>query len=123
MAKPTKYSEHTAEEICKNLAIGSTRKAAFGAAGISHGTFATWLHRYPAFLEAVTRAEAQAELLHTQRFYAAATEEGGDWRASESWLKRRRREEWGDYVNINLDKEIADLLAQLAGEREKETVR
>jgi len=26
-------------------------------------------------------------------------------------------------VNIDLDKEIADLLAQLAGEREKETVR
>ncbi len=37
-----------------------------------------------------------------------------DWRAAESWLKRRRRPEWGDNVNIDLDREIADLLAQLA---------
>lgn len=44
-----------------------------------------------------------------------------DWRAALEFLKRRRREDWGDHVNVDLDREIAQLLAQLAGGGEAQT--
>ncbi len=41
----------------------------------------------------------------------------GDWRAAECWLKRRRRDEWGDNVSlasdVDVDKQIEELLAEL----------
>lgn len=43
-----------------------------------------------------------------------------DWRAAESILKRRFRADWGDNVNVDLDAEIARLMAKLAGQGEAE---
>ena len=121
MARPTKYSEERAAAICKLLGDGCTRKAAYESNGISHGTFAEWLEKYPAFPESVTRAEAEAEAIFTKSIYKAATAYDADWRAAEFWLKRRRRDEWGDSVNVDLDKRISDLLETLAGGGQAET--
>lgn len=43
-----------------------------------------------------------------------------DWRAAESWLKRRQRADWGENVALDFDAEIARLLAKLAGQGEAE---
>jgi transposase-like protein len=51
------------------------------------------------------------------------TYEEFDWRAAESWLKRRRKDEWGDNTSVELDREIAELLAALAAAREDQAPR
>ena len=84
--------------VCQSLQGGCTRKASHQSAGISHETFLEWLRRYPEFLEVVTRAEADAENLMVAAVHKAATD--GDWRAAESWLKRRRRDDWGDNERV-----------------------
>ena len=123
MARPTKYSETLAKGICDALQVGATRKASAEAVGIDYNTFLRWVARFDSFATDVTRAEAKAELRFTTALAKAAqgTEsEPGDWRAAESWLKRRRRQDWGDSIDIRkLDDET--LLRLLAAEGGSET--
>ena len=116
MARPTKYSDGIAKGICDALQVGATRTAASGSVGITRETFLQWVERYPLFSDAVTRAEAKAELRFTTTLAKAAQgseDTPGDWRAAEAWLKRRRREEWGDNIAVRTDREAAFLLAEL----------
>jgi hypothetical protein len=53
----------------------------------------------PDFSNAVRRAECDAENEMVKVIRTAAPD---DWRAAESWLKRRRRDEWGDTVKQEL---------------------
>lgn len=94
------YKELTAEQnaIVEALKMGNTRTASWQYAGVSHQTFYRWLHENVKFCEAVTRAEATAEVGHVGVLAQAAI--GGDWRASLEWLRRRRRVEWGDSIDI-----------------------
>ena len=64
-----------------------------GAADVHYDTFLSWLVQFPEFSDQVVRAEAEAEDACAQAIHSAI---GTDWRAAEAWLKRRRREEWGD---------------------------
>jgi hypothetical protein len=101
MARPTKYNAEKATQICDALKIGATRKAAVRHAGIDYQTFLNWLGRYSSFSSEVASSEAMAELRFTSTLAAAAQgSEGkpGDWRPALEWLKRRRREEWGDHI-------------------------
>lgn len=98
---PTKYSDALAAVICQKLSVGSTRTAAAESSGIHRDTFANWMASRSAFFHAVTRAEAEAEekFIRTIALAAKGTADvPGDWRAAESWLKRRRRDDWGDSV-------------------------
>jgi hypothetical protein len=56
--------------------------------------------------EPVVVTLTDTESFYTRRF---------DWKAAESWLKRRRRQEWGDNVSVDVDKEISELIDRLAG--------
>lgn len=78
------------------LEIGATRKDAANANGIDYETFRDWLGRFPAFSGLVETSEGVIAAKMTARLYAEATKEGGDWKASLEWLKRRRRDDWGD---------------------------
>ena len=98
MARPTKYTEDIVKRICDALAEGCTRRAAYGSVGIDQTTFLAWIERYSDFSNSVTLAEAEAEAKFTKSLWKSATGYNSDWRAAESWLKRRRREEWGDNV-------------------------
>ena len=110
MGRPPKYSIELQNQICEHLKQGATRTSAAEGCGISRDTFRDWLQRYPAFSGAVTRAEAEAELIHTRVLMRASSE---DWRASESWLKRRRRDEWGDNTTVRADQEAEAIIAAL----------
>ena len=101
MGRPTKYNEARAKVVIDLLNDGCTRTAAYGSAGISKPTFLSWLGKYPDFLAEVTRAEADAEARFTKSIYKAATGYDADWRAAESWLKRRRRDEWVDHLSLS----------------------
>ena len=98
MGRPTKYDPKRVKTICQCLAEGSTRMASYQTAGIHQDTFLDWLRRYPDFFDSVMAAEAAAENLMVASVRKAAV--GGDWRAAESWLKRRRRDDWGDNEKV-----------------------
>jgi hypothetical protein len=105
VARPTKYTPERVKAITDALVSGSTRTAACGNGDITLETLADWMSRYPEFSVTVTRAEAKAELRFTNTLAAAAAgtdEVPGDWRAAESWLKRRRRDDWGDTVKSEI---------------------
>ena len=106
MARPTKLDPARQAAIVAALAIGATRKDAAEANGVAYTTFLTWVQRgekasrgqFHEFHNAVARAEAEARLKFTQTIASAARD--GDWRAAETFLKRRDRENWGDNVAV-----------------------
>jgi hypothetical protein len=114
--QPTKYSRAKQEAICRLLKSGCTRMAAAEASGIAYETFRRWMADNVDFYGAVTRAEYEAEAMFTAVIAKHAVGAGkieSDWRAAESWLKRRRRAEWGDNVSVRADREAARLLSEL----------
>ena len=111
MARPTKYSEPLAKKICEGLRKGYTRNAASARAGVSEDSLVRWVKNYAGFAAQVRDAEAEAESKFTDAIYNAADE--GDWKAGLEWLKRRRREEWGDNIAVSADKRIDSLVAAL----------
>lgn len=100
------------EAIVNALHLGNTRTAAFGHVGVAKTTFYRWMEEDGTFRDAVTRAENSAEVAYVG-VLARTAWNGVDWRAAESWLKRRRREEWGDNTAIRADREAEILLAEL----------
>ena len=71
-------------------------------AGITRETFYTWLEEKEEFSDRVARAEAKAEIALTNTLFAAGTngDTQGDYKASIEWLKRRRRADYGDTLDI-----------------------
>jgi transposase len=92
-----KFNEDRRARIIEALASGLTITAAARLAGISRETYYEWLDRgrqaptgrYREFVEAVGRAEAEAEQRATAQIAVAAND---DWRAAAWWLERRVRE-------------------------------
>jgi len=72
--------------------------------GISTETLQNWLKGNLGFFALVEEAESQAEINFTSVVAKSAKE--GDWKAAVEWLKRRRRTEWGD--NVQHDVEVRD---------------
>lgn len=106
MARPTKLDPARQAAIVAALAIGATRKDAAEANGVDYRTFLNWFQwgevatrgQYFQFFQSVTRAEAEARIKFTNTIARAAAND--DWRAAETWLKRRDRENWGDNVAV-----------------------
>lgn len=120
--------------ICDALRGGNTRRVAAIIGGISEATFYNWISysdpshayhddKYVQFLEAITRAEAEAEAEHVKNLQRQGI---GDWRASVEWLKRRKPKDWSEKVqieqrnyNINLselsDEELDEFESNPAG--------
>ena len=94
----SKLTPERQTKICDHLADGCTRRAACACSGISEDSFARYLAASADFADAIARAEADAENAMARVIHKAAI--GGDWRAAENWLKRRRREDWGDNEKI-----------------------
>jgi hypothetical protein len=114
--RPTIYCERIKNAICLLLKHGCTRTAAAGKAGIHYDTFHEWMDSNSEFSEAVMRAEGEAEAFFTETIRLAAQgmeDKPPDWRAAESWLKRRRRTEWGENIAVRADTEAQRLLAEL----------
>jgi hypothetical protein len=101
MGRPSKLKPNRVERITDALSKGATRTAAAGTAGIDYETMRRWLRKgeqqtrgiYVDFCGAVARAEAEAEMFHTNIVYEAA--KNGSPQNSQWWLERRRHEDWG----------------------------
>jgi len=87
------------EKIIQALKAGNTRRASAAYAGVNPDTFYDWLND-PTFSDAVYEAESNPEVICATSIVNAARK--GDWRAGDKWLSKRRRDEWGDEINVRL---------------------
>jgi hypothetical protein len=85
------------QKIIDGLKAGMTRSGAAGVAGIHVSQVGRWCAKDASFASDCAIAEQEAEARMTAAIVKAAPK---DWRAAESWLKRRRPEEWGDRLTL-----------------------
>lgn len=106
MARPSKLNPETADKIIDAILHGCTYKDACEAAGIWFTTFNDWMKqgeeatsgKYYEFNHRVQAANAQCAVNFTRVIQSAAAK--GDAKYALEWMKRRRRAEWGDNVDV-----------------------
>ena len=96
---PSKYRPEVVEKILDRVRAGVPRKYAWAAAGISHETFYNWIEKYVDFVEALTKAEADAVARNAALVERHALK---DWKAASWWLERRAPEEFGRQEKIEV---------------------
>ena len=119
--RKTKLNPDVQKRICDALQKGNTRRVACLVGGVDESTFYNWINRgqepqvkkdgepyaselpFVEFFKAVTRAEAECESFHVENLLNHAKD---DWRASIEWLKRRKKEDWSDKQNIDLNANV-----------------
>ena len=109
MARPSKLTPEAQTAIVDAVLHGCTYKDAAEAAGIDYNTFNEWMKKgaagksgaYREFNEAVSIANAQCAVNFTRIIQTAAAK--GDAKYALEWLKRRRRSEWGDNMDVTSD--------------------
>jgi len=125
--RPSKLTPETIKTLTDAIGLGASYKDAAEAARIDYSTFAMWMQKgregkrgeYVDFLEAIRAEEAAATLRHLAVINNAAAK--GDWKASLEWLKRRRRGEWGDNVDVTSGGENIQLIVKYADDNNKPT--
>ena len=108
MARPTKLTPAAEKVILDALRAGATKTAAFEAAGIHRSKISVYLRGFATFRDAVTQAEAQAEVYMVVKLRQAV--DAGSVTALTFWLERRRRDDWGRRVTLDLADEIRELV-------------
>lgn len=106
MARPSKLTPEAKASIVEAILHGCTYKDAAESAGVEYNTFNEWMKKgadaksgaYREFNEAVGVANAQCAVNFTRIIQTAAAK--GDAKYALEWLKRRRRSEWGDNVDV-----------------------
>lgn len=93
--RPTKYSDDVVKHITDALRGGNTRRASCAAGGISQETFARWLADNADFMDAVEKAEGEAELRNLAVIQDATKT---TWQAAAWWLERKHKAEWSSRV-------------------------
>lgn len=124
MARRTKLTPDTKEDIVKALRAGNSRRDSALYAGVSETTFYSWMARgregeplYAEFLEAVEKAEAQSVVRNVAIIQRAAEE---TWQAAAWWLERKRPDDWGrrQRMDIGTDKEELEVIVKIGGKRQ-----
>ena len=108
VGRPSKFTPETKEKLLFAIRMGNYREPSCSCAGISVSTFYAWLYKgkkqkkgeFVEFLEAVTRAEAEAELRMIAQWQAQIP---SDWRAARDFLARRFPERWGLKARVEVD--------------------
>jgi hypothetical protein len=112
MARPSKLTEETKNLICKAIENGATYNVAAAIAGVSYSAFNLWMqkgreatrkNKYLQFLEAVETSNAICLAKMAEKMVKSADK---DWRAAESFLKRRDPENWGDKSKTDITGKI-----------------
>ena len=109
----TKRTPEVEKAILDAIRVGATQKDAAAAAGIDETTLGRWKNDFADFAYSLTRAEGECAAKMSARLHLEATKADGDWRASVEWLKRRRRDDWGDNVSVRADERVAQILAEM----------
>jgi hypothetical protein len=111
--RPSKHTPEREQRLLDALRAGNTRKAACHYAGISEEALARWLRASVDFVDAVQKAESDAEVRMVAEIAQAAR--GSTWQAAAWWLERRRPDDFGrrDRVDIELRMQVKRLAAEL----------
>jgi hypothetical protein len=118
VGRPIKRTPERMAAIIAHVRAGSTLTDAAQSCEIDRVTLWAWRNDDATFSNSLMAAEAEcANDMAACIAKAAPT----DWKAAESWLKRRRREDWGDRVAHEIDNDIAQLMAQLADREQAKT--
>lgn len=117
MARPSKYNEHTRARILEALRSGMTRCGAAGYAKIDEAQIRRWCQRFASFAEECRVAEMQAVARFEGKIISSAAGKDGDPKMALEWLKRRRRVDWGDKIDVSVlsDEELITRTAGLLG--------
>jgi len=99
LGRPTKDDYARAGRLYDEIRRGNYYVTACRLVGIDEATFESWCARgdhettgpYRAFLDAIRRAEGEAESVSVD-----ALRTSGDWRGHASWLGRRHRDRWSE---------------------------
>lgn len=103
--RPTKLTDEVQRAICRGIRMGNYIETAALLAGVSKQTFYTWVKKghaereagrngkYARFLDAVEKAQAEAEALDLAIITKAARE--GQWQAAAWRLERKFPDRWG----------------------------
>lgn len=108
VGRPSKFTPETRKRLIDAIRMGNYRESSCNYAGISVSTFYAWLDKgkkqnkgeFVEFLEAVTHAEAEAEVRMIAQWQAQIP---GDWRAARDFLARRFPERWGLKARVEVD--------------------
>lgn len=120
MGRPSKLTPEAQAAIVDAVLHGCTYSDAAEAAGVDYQTFNNWMltgkdkksGKYFEFFEAVNKANAECAKNFTRVIQSAAAK--GDWKAALEWLKRRRRPEWGDNVDVTSGNERIEFVIKPA---------
>lgn len=85
--------------VLEALRQGHTRRAACRLVGISYQSLYNWLCDDLTLLDAVEKAEAEAERYYLDVIREAAKE---NWQAAAWYLERRRRDDYGRNETLNV---------------------
>jgi len=110
-AQPSLTSEQITQ-VDQAIRSGVTRKRALKAAGISAAQYrdieacaARDIQPYESFLRGMDEAEATAEAT-----FVTTISSSSDWRAAAFLLERRFPEQWGQKIQIEVQKEVEHIL-------------
>jgi predicted site-specific integrase-resolvase len=117
MPRP-KLEEAVTQRIVDLIRAGNYLEVAAAAAGIHRTTLHRWMRlgreqkrgRYRRFLNAVEKAQAEAESRGVALIAKAASE---DWRAAAWQLERRAPQRYGARVQISVQEELGSALDRL----------
>jgi len=106
--RPTKLTPDIVERLTEAIRNGNYYESACAAAGISYQTFQNWKERgrnaksgkYLEFLEAVERAEGEAEAKVIAMWQSHMPE---SWQACRDFLERRYQGRWGKNDRLKAD--------------------
>ena len=103
------------EAFLNGLRLGMTRRAAYGAVGISKTTFYRMLDQDAdgTLRDLIEKAEADAEARYSG-LVARAADEPKNWTAAAWWLERRRHEDYARREKVEMTVDVRTLAAQIA---------
>ncbi len=108
MGRPSKLTPEVQEKICQAIREGNYYEAACAYAGIGYSTFRMWMvkgekaksGKYREFVEAVKRAEYEAEARLVAQWQKHMPE---NWQAIATFLERRYPQRWGKRLDVKQD--------------------
>jgi hypothetical protein len=106
MSRPSKLTNEIIEAVSTSVLHGASFTDSVVAAGVKYDTANEWFTRgeregkglYFQFFQKITQSQATCAVNMVRVIQQAAAK--GEYRAALEWLKRRRREDWGDAVDV-----------------------
>ncbi len=112
MGRPDKLTPDRQQKLIEAIVAGNYYETACAVAGVDYSTFRRWMQRggdepqgkYREFFEALTRAEAEAEMQAVAIWQRAMPD---DWRAAQMFLERRHPDRWGKQSKLDVKQEVS----------------